>query len=703
MKLASETSVIERSGDFKESSFNIEMNSKAFYVLSAQLYSNKIQAVIRELSTNAHDAQIFNKATRPFEVHLPTVFAPEFSVRDFGPGLAEDDVQNLYTTYFKSSKIDSNDFVGCLGLGSKSPFAYTDSFTVTSWFEGECKTYTMYLDERKFPKCALLTQSPSNEPTGLKVSLSVKNNDTHKFMDEAVRIYSFFKDAPKFVGGRPNLKSIKGTLEGKDWKFGVSHGFGSGGAMAVMGNIAYPIASAANHVKQHLKKLCSANVVIYVGIGDIEPAPSREEVSYTKETIQSINDKLELVSAELLKTAQNAISACKNLFEARFAYEKLQGDGTFTYVDGTLVTYKGQKVSSLDCHIPKQQFEVTEYSMYGSKCQNMTIVRIGTSLTDEYYWNDDEKAHKNLLAHVKSKAQRYSYSRRNKVYVIRPAIIPSTQPPQYDANGNEIKVPVVRTTNTQAEFEVLLGKDIKLISSLPKAAPVARRPRNKYKIKRLELTTGKIDELEDTITDGEYYLYTNRNGDLNQTNVSESYWTDDRKLLNIVSLWNKLFPKNAISNRILLLKKHTDEPKTRKYKLVNLHSYMLAALTAFTKDKNNKDLIAECLYFAESGYNSNNVNERNLFELVTDSNFKGSSNPIITKIADSCKDLVNMKQYAQFIKDCFDSLTTGTKKPNLDFSQAMTAYPILNYLFDRYHPFSSWDAVKKQVVLDYLK
>jgi len=702
MKLVSEVGVVERSGAFKESSFNIEMNSKAFYVLSAQLYSNKIQAVIRELSTNAHDAQVYSKTVKPFEVHLPSQWAPEFSVRDFGPGLSEEDVQGLYTTYFKSNKIDSNDFVGCLGLGSKSPFAYTDSFTVTSYFGGECKTYTMYLDERKFPKCSLMTTTPSNEPNGLKVSVSVKNSDVWTFSSEASRVFSFFKELPKFTGAKPSLVTIKGTLEGKDWKFGVQHGFGNGGAMAVMGNIAYPIASAKNHVKQHLQKLCNAPIVIYVGIGDIEPSPNREEVSYTKETIAAINDKLELISAELLKSAQMAISKCKNLFDARHEYQVLKHGNTFNYVDGKLVKYQGQSVDGITIMADDKKFEVNSYNMYGSKLQTNQYNSIETNQSDEYYWIDDEKCHKNLLAYVKGFASPYSYSRSRKIYTIQPAEVP-VQPQASGQITQPVKLPTVRTTNTQAEFETFLGKPIKLLSSLPKAPAAIRRPRNKYKIQVADLVAQKREQLEDTITVGEYYIYVNRNSDLAPYTSHDGYWMGDSKIWSLVKEWNLLFPTKKISGRILMLKKHTDEPKTRKYKLVNLHKFIHDELTAFYGQKKNKDLVAECLYFSQTGYNTNNTNDANIFQVVTDPMYKGSSNAALTKVEKSCKELAEMKKYADFTQSYFSGLVVQSKKPSIDSSDVIADFQILTLIFDKYHTFSSWDVKKKQIVLDLLK
>jgi HSP90 family molecular chaperone len=81
--------------------FRIKNSQKAFAILSSGLYSNKIRAIIRELSCNAVDSHVAaGKADIPFEVHLPTIFEPWFAVKDFGIGLTGDQVTSIYTTYF---------------------------------------------------------------------------------------------------------------------------------------------------------------------------------------------------------------------------------------------------------------------------------------------------------------------------------------------------------------------------------------------------------------------------------------------------------------------------------------------------------------------------------------------------------------------------------------------------------------------------
>ena len=137
--------------------FRIRNSAKAFSILSSGLYANKVRAIIRELSCNAVDSHTAaGKSDTPFDVHLPNSLEPWFSIRDYGTGLSAEQVTNIYTTYFESTKTASNEFIGALGLGSKSPFSYTDNFTVTAVQNGIKGVYTAFINESGVPSIAQL-------------------------------------------------------------------------------------------------------------------------------------------------------------------------------------------------------------------------------------------------------------------------------------------------------------------------------------------------------------------------------------------------------------------------------------------------------------------------------------------------------------------------------------------------------------------
>ena len=191
MKTHIENREIKTSADFAQTNFTIKASSKAFKILSDSLYSDKIRAVIRELSCNAYDSHIQAGNDMNFDVHLPSRLDSTFYIRDYGTGLSKEDCEHLYTTYFDSTKTNTNDAVGCLGLGSKSPFAYTTMFTVTSFFNGFQYVYSAILNEQGMPTILLVNESETDEHNGLKVQFSVNEVDVSEFLAKSEKVFKF--------------------------------------------------------------------------------------------------------------------------------------------------------------------------------------------------------------------------------------------------------------------------------------------------------------------------------------------------------------------------------------------------------------------------------------------------------------------------------------------------------------------------------
>jgi len=351
MKLQQNTNKVVRSDSFEESKFTIEASSKAFSILSDGLYADKIKAVVRELSTNAYDAHIeMGKGNEPFLVHLPNRFEPSFSIRDYGTGLSHEDCMNLYTTYFGSTKTDSNDAIGCLGLGSKSPFAYTDSFTVTSYFNGEKRVYNSFKNEHDEPVFVLLSEEASDEVNGIEVMLSVAEYDVEEFKDKAQEIYQYFKVVPKFdddteiVVPEYLLKGSIWGLQAKDNKRGYHQSFEAG---AIMGQVRYPI-DVDQIEDENLKALLSSGVEIHFDIGDLDITPSRESLSYNEYTKKNIVDTCGYVIEEMREVLQENFDDCKSLYDARTKFQKLKHSdnmkGLAEIVDASEAKWNGENL-----------------------------------------------------------------------------------------------------------------------------------------------------------------------------------------------------------------------------------------------------------------------------------------------------------------------------------------------------------------------
>lgn len=328
MKLHTSTHTVEKSGNFEENQFSIEASAKAFMILSDGLYSNKILAVVRELSTNAYDSHVeAGKADVPFEVHLPTRLEPHFHVRDFGTSMTHEQCMTLYTTYFRSTRNDTNDAVGCLGLGSKAPFAYSDSFTVEAFKDGQKRVYAAHRDSNGSPTFCLMDESATNEPNGIKVSIPVSHNDCDSFVKEAKKTFQFFKVRPE-TNTELHFDTERSLLKDKNGKWDFTSNRGEN--FVIMGQIAYPIEeeSVGDHYNDDDKVanfLWHTNGLrLHLNIGDVDITPSREALSYTAETKKNIRNVVQTVIDDIKESVEDAIKEQPTLYLARKKFVEIE-------------------------------------------------------------------------------------------------------------------------------------------------------------------------------------------------------------------------------------------------------------------------------------------------------------------------------------------------------------------------------------------
>ena len=303
--------------------FRIRNSAKAFNILSSGLYANKVRAIIRELSCNAVDSHIAaGKQDTPFDVHLPNQLEPWFAIRDYGTGLNHDQVTNIYTTYFESTKTNSNEFIGALGLGSKSPFSYTDNFTVTAVKDGVKGIYTAFINDQGVPSIALMTSEETTDPSGVEVKFSVNDRyDFSKFRDEARHVYTYFKLRP-VVSGDSSFAFRDVEYETENIIPGV-HSYKDGRrSVAIMGNIAYPIEVPQGSDLGGLNNLLSCGLEMHFGIGELDFQASREGLSYIPQTVEAIKNKLVAVNAALSVVIAKEADAIGNLWDRAIHLQK---------------------------------------------------------------------------------------------------------------------------------------------------------------------------------------------------------------------------------------------------------------------------------------------------------------------------------------------------------------------------------------------
>lgn len=289
------------------------------------LYSDPELAVIREYSTNALDAHIEAGQTRPIEVTLPTSLAPFFRVRDFGVGLDADDIREIYSRYGASTKRESNDVVGMLGLGCKSALTYSDQFTLSGTKDGICTQVSVSRDEDGSGSMTIVTQYETDDPNGVEIIVPAKRGNS--FESKALHFFRFWKPGTVLVNSQ-EPKHIDGLWLAEDLLLTKD----TGENIVVMGNVAYPV---PEHVGYNERPY-----VAFVNIGDVNFTPSRESLQMTAKTKMTLNTVKERVRKETGPAIERLVNEAPTKREAL----RIALDAKNVYSNIGKLTYQGQPI-----------------------------------------------------------------------------------------------------------------------------------------------------------------------------------------------------------------------------------------------------------------------------------------------------------------------------------------------------------------------
>ncbi len=297
------------------------------------LYSNNELAVLREISTNARDAHIEAGCGHlPIEVVLPSHLDPYLRIKDFGPGLGEDDIRDIYSQYGASTKRDTNDQVGSLGFGCKSPLAYTDQFRLVSIKDG-LKINVLVSKDEDGGNMQIITREETTEHSGVTVEIPAARYNN--FDSEARKFFRFWEPGTVLVNGN-DPERITGRVISDDLMI-----IDGSTNYIVMGNVPYPV--DRDRFPTDLND--GHSLVARVPIGAVEFVPSREALTYTKVTRTVIDEILAKFTVAIQTAVQDAVDKCATrpeviatILDWRRALPESRVNGNYTY-KGELVPH----------------------------------------------------------------------------------------------------------------------------------------------------------------------------------------------------------------------------------------------------------------------------------------------------------------------------------------------------------------------------
>lgn len=312
------------------------------------LYSDPELAVIREYSTNALDAHAEAGNSAPIEVTTPTNLAPFFRVKDRGIGLDAEGIRSIYSKYGMSTKRDTDEQVGMLGLGCKSALTYTDQFTLIGTKDGRQVQVQIGRDEDGGGSMTIVSDEPTDEPNGVEVIVPVKRDNGYE--SKAHSFFRFWKKGTVLLNGEepedirdaadptwliPDRLFVYNPTADRYYR-NQYYRYRTETGWAVMGNVAYPLPE--DFMNDRAGRLFS--VVAFVDIGEVNFTPSREALMLTKRTKETLARIEADVTRELANAAQKRVAEAATPADAIRLTQEAAAMGVKT--DG--IKYQGRDV-----------------------------------------------------------------------------------------------------------------------------------------------------------------------------------------------------------------------------------------------------------------------------------------------------------------------------------------------------------------------
>lgn len=360
MKFSSKETKLTSSQKTMAIELGLADQKKAIELLYSQ-YSRPIQTCVQELVSNAFDAhRVANNQHTPVKITLPNeVNDFHFSVRDFGNSMDDDTIKNVYMRVNASTKSGNNKDIGGFGIGSKTPWAYTDTFILKTFLNG---LETQYALVKGRSSVSIVYRGETTEPNGTEVIFKTKERDKDDFKKAVRRISLCAKVKPivnadielhfkEEVRLSPTVRLVKTNLLDL-------------GIYANVGGVLYWLGSEFipnNHPRysrhytynQRLTNILSneTSLILDLPIGALLPLQTREGLFKGGEEGQNNKAVMKKVFKKALEVIESTLEA-----KEKMANNPLAAIDYFS--DGMLVSHKTFKFGELEVNLYGLEFRL---------------------------------------------------------------------------------------------------------------------------------------------------------------------------------------------------------------------------------------------------------------------------------------------------------------------------------------------------------
>lgn len=360
-----------------------------FFSMIANLYSDPVTAVLRELGANCVDAIKEggkDSVVAGWELHLPSRMNSTVRFIDNGAGLSPERMKEVYAIMGGSTKRNDANQIGGFGVGRFSIFSIVKTSNVISRHNGKKTQYFLFLQPNGLPDIKTISVQDTTERNGLEVNFTIHEKYISQFQAKYRQVYNYFDIRPKvFIGDIEQTEwneNKEPTLKGEGWHLN----FGS--STVVMGGVQYALPQSSV-VETPLKKFAAITeygITIFADIGEYSVTPSREAIRFDDKTISRLASRLQQIQSSLEPIVQDKIKNAKNLYDAKRTLVELKR--SMPFLQGVKVNINGIQIDDTDIKInftkdnPGKVTRVYKESYYKRKIRRddtPSIVHVDTS------------------------------------------------------------------------------------------------------------------------------------------------------------------------------------------------------------------------------------------------------------------------------------------------------------------------------------
>lgn len=404
MKLAKHNNALKTNTKTESKKFGIGDPAVVIEILRNRLYKHKIRTLVQEYISNGRDATREVGSKRNIKVIAPTDFEPIFKVRDYGPGISPDRIENVFINYGSSTKRSSNNQTGGFGIGAKSAWSYTDSFNVITYIDGVKRTYLAHTGSSNEGQLDFLGETTTNEPNGTEIQVAVAPNNKGDFYTAILRAVHFWDEDVDLHG----MDVAKSELE---------RGFRLGNLEIVKSNDVQPygidtswygaVALAIDGILYQIDRSVFRDVldtsiingipIIHVDVGVVAVNANREEIDNSPENtkvlhriFREVNNSIYAHIDKEMKSAKTLDDKIKKVAEINKHFKKSYDDGTYKIShDGTLASKLFEEVNLIKYSMRRGKLRKV-YVQDKNKTRSYSSKAYTIGLNNLYYFDNSE-------------------------------------------------------------------------------------------------------------------------------------------------------------------------------------------------------------------------------------------------------------------------------------------------------------------------